>query len=318
MSATPQASSPIAGRIGKFEVIPFDGAMGAEIVGLDLRNLDDQSFKVLYQAYLDHVLVLVRDQELSDEQQVEVSQRFGPLETPPTANERSSHQYFDGPAEITVVSNKRSGGVPIGELGDGEVIWHSDYSFREVIAGMRMLKAIELPPSGAGGNTQFSNAYAGYDALPSRLKDIVHARTIRHDTAYDTNRNLRLGAREFSDPRLADGPSHPIVSTHPETGCNSLFLGRRLMHYVNGLEIADSEALLDELWAHLLDERNIIEHQWRQGDIVMWDNRCSVHQRGPFDPGTRRELHATQVKGHKPFEAPDARSRPAHPRAHPR
>ncbi|HSQ04826.1 MAG TPA: TauD/TfdA family dioxygenase, partial [Burkholderiales bacterium] len=111
------------------------------------------------------------------------------------------------------------------------------------------------------------------------------------------------------------GPSHPIVSTHPETGCNSLFLGRRLKHYVNGYSVADSEALLDELWAHLLDERHIVTHEWRAGDVVIWDNRCTVHRRGPFNPQSERELHATQVRGHKPYEAPDARSRPPHPRA---
>jgi len=305
----------ISGRFGKLDVVPFDGAMGAEIRGLDLRTLDNESFSVLHQVYLDHILVLVRDQELSDQQQVAVSRRFGPLETPPTASERASHQHFDGPPEITVVSNRKVGGVPIGELGDGEVIWHSDYSFREVIAGMRMLKAVELPPPGSGGNTRFCNAYAGYDALPTRLKDLVHGHTIKHDSAYDTNRNLRRGAIEVIDVRAAAGPSHPIASTHPDTGSNSLFLGRRLKHYVNGMPVEDSEALLDELWAHLIDERHIIEHEWRQGDIVMWDNRCSVHQRGPFDPGTDRELHATQVKGHRPVEAPDARSRAAHPRA---
>jgi taurine dioxygenase len=315
MATTAGPRAVISGRFGKLEVVPFDGAMGAEIRGLDLRALDEESFRVLYQAYLDHVLVLVRGQELSDVQQVEVSRRFGPLETPPTASERSSHQHFDGPPEITVVSNRKVGGVPIGELGDGEVIWHSDYSFREVIAGMRMLKAVELPPPGSGGNTRFCNAYAGYAALPPRLKDLVHGRTIKHDTAYDTNRNLRRGATEVTDVRASTGPSHPIVSTHPETGSNSLFLGRRLKHYVNGLPIEDSEALLDELWAHLVDERHMIEHAWQPGDIVMWDNRCSVHQRGPFDPGTERELHATQVRGHRPFEAPDARSRDAHPRA---
>ncbi|MFO0521737.1 MAG: TauD/TfdA dioxygenase family protein, partial [bacterium] len=119
MAATAGPRAVISGRFGKLEVVPFDGAMGAEIRGLDLRALDEESFRVLYQAYLDHVLVLVRGQELSDVQQVEVSRRFGPLETPPTASERSSHQHVDGPPEITVVSNRKVGGVPIGELGDG-------------------------------------------------------------------------------------------------------------------------------------------------------------------------------------------------------
>jgi len=314
MSAVPATRSVVRGKIGRLEVIPLRGAMGAEIKGADLRNLDAESFKVLYQAYLDHLLVLVRGQELSDQDQVALARCFGELELPPAANERASHQHYDGPPEITVVSNLKVNGVPIGELGDGEVIWHSDYSFREIIAGMRMLRVVQLPPSAAGGNTQFCNCYAAYDALPGRLKNFVHGRTIKHDTAYDTNQNLRRGAREVTDVRLSPGPSHPIVSTHPESGCNSLFLGRRPKHYVNGLALAESEALLDELWGCMLQEKHIIEHAWQPGDVVMWDNRCTVHRRGPFDPATRRELNAVQVRGHQPYEAPDARNRPPHPR----
>lgn len=314
MAAVLTADAPIRGRHGKLEVVPLPGSMGAEIRGLDLRRLDDASFSVLYRAYLDHLLVLVRDQDMSDEDQVAVARRFGTLEMPPAATERASHQHYDGPPEITVVSNIKVSGVPIGELGDGEVIWHSDYSFREVIAGMRILRAVRLPPASAGGNTEFCNCYAAYEALPERLKNVVHGRTIKHDTAYDTNRNLRRGAQAVSDVRLSPGPSHPIVSTHPETGCNSLFLGRRPKHYVNGLSVEESEALLDELWAHMLKPEHIIEHAWREGDVVMWDNRCSLHRRGPFDPNAQRELHAAQVRGHKPYEAPDARTRAPHPR----
>jgi len=308
-------AAPMAGRFGKVEVIPLAGSMGAEVRGLNLATLDDEGYALLHRAYLDHVLVVLREQSIDDVRQVEVSRRFGPLESPPAATERATHQHFDGPPEVTVVSNRRVNGVPIGELGDGEVIWHSDYSFREVIAGMRMLRAVMLPPAEAGGNTRFANGYAAYQALPDRLKDLVHGRTIKHDAAYDTNRNLRRGAVAVEDLRQGKGPDHPIVSTHPDTGCNALFLGRRFRHYVNGLSLADSEALLDELWSYLVDERNVIEHHWREGDVVLWDNRCSVHQRGPFDSATERELHATQVRGHRPVEAPDARSRPAHPRA---
>ena len=315
MSAAPRSRSLIRGRVGRLEVVPLPGAMGAEVRGLDLHRLDDEVFAVLHRAYLDHILVLVRDQEITDEEQVAVARRFGPLEMPPAAAERSTHQHYEGPPEITVVSNIKANGVPIGELGDGEVIWHGDYSFREVIAGMRILRAVRLPAASAGGNTQFCNGYAGYDALPERLKQRVHGRTIKHDTAYDTNMNLRRGASAAADIRTSPGPAHPIVSAHPDTGCNSLFLGRRPRHYVNGLTLEDSEALLDELWSCMLDPAHIVEHAWREGDVVLWDNRCSLHRRGPFDPGAERELHAAQVRGHQPYEAADARSRPPHPRS---
>lgn len=296
------------------EVIPMPGAMGAEIRGLDLRALDDAGFRILHQAYLDHLLVLLRGQQLNDADMVAVARRFGEFELPPVTAEHVAHRNTH--PEITVVSNVRVDGAPIGELGDGEVIWHSDYSFREVIAGMRMLHAIEVPPAGEGANTEFRNMYAAYDALPDRLKRRIHGATIKHDTAYDTNQKLRRGAVAVDDPRHGNGPDHPMVSTHPDTGCNSLFLGRRPRHYVNGCTLEESEALLDELWAHATQPNLGMAHVWRQGDVVLWDNRCTIHRRGAFNPSARRVLHATQVKGHKPFEAPDAASRIAHPRAH--
>jgi taurine dioxygenase len=311
------AGSVLRGRVGRFEILPFDAALGAEIRGLDLRRLDDEGFRILKRAYLDHLVVLVRDQDLTDPQLVELAGRFGPLEMPPSARERSAHHHFDGPPEITVVSNVKVGGTPIGELGDGEVIWHSDYSFREVTAAMRLLYAIEVPPPGAGASTEFCNTYAAYDRLPADLKARVHGPTIKHDTAYDTNRNLRRGAQAVADVRLGRGPDHPIVYTHPETGCNALFLGRRLKHYVNGLELDESEAMLDTLWAHTVQPAHCVAHEWRAGDIVLWDNRCTLHRRGAFDSRSRRIMHAAQTRGQKPAEAPDARSRPPHPRADP-
>jgi len=316
MSAVLANRSVIQGRVGKMEIVPLEGAMGAEIRGLDLRRLDDEAFKVLYQAYLDHLLVLVRGQELSDLDLMAVASRFGPIEMPPVTAEHVAHRHADGLPGITVVSNVKVNGAPIGELGDGEVIWHSDYSFREITAGMRVLHAIELPPEGQGANTEFCNTYAAYDALPASLKRRVHGMTIKHDTAYDTNQNLRRGAQAVADVKLSPGPSHPIVYTHPETGCNALFLGRRPKHYVNGLSLEESEALLDELWARTTQPRFQIAHEWRLGDVVMWDNRCTLHRRGAFNPGSRRIMHAAQVKGQKPAEAPDAYSRPPHPRAY--
>ncbi len=303
----------IRGKSGPFEILPLPGAMGAEIRGLDLRALDDAGFAILHRAYLDHLLLLLRGQRITDADMVAVARRFGDFELPPVTAEKVEHSGAH--PEVTVVSNVRVCGKPIGELGDGEVIWHSDYSFRPVPAGMRMLHAREVPPEGEGANTEFRNMYAVWDSLPERLKQRLHGATIKHDTAYDTNRKLRRGAVATDDPRLGDGPDHPIVSTHPETGCNSLFLGRRLRHVVNGCTLEESDALLDELWAHAADERFGYSHPWREGDLVLWDNRCTIHRRGPFNPSARRVMHATQVKGHRPFEAPDAASRPPHPRA---
>ena len=314
ITAPSQALRPVlSGRFGNIEIVPLPGVMGAEIRGLDLRRFDDHGFRILHRAYLDHLLVVLRDQQMNDSDMVAVARHFGEFELPPVTAQHVAHRSTH--PEITVVSNVKVAGTPIGELGDGEVIWHSDYSFREIVAGMRMLYAQEVPPEGEGANTEFCNTYAAYDALPDALKRCVHGATIKHDTTYDTNQKLRHGATAVDDPRLGSGPNHPMVSTHPETGCNSLFLGRRPRHYVNGCTLEESDSLLDALWAHATQPRFRFAHVWRQGDVVMWDNRCTLHRRGAFNPVARRIMHATQVKGHKPVEAPDAIARPPHLRA---
>jgi len=314
MSTVPSSRSRT--EAGAIAIVPLDAPMGAIVQCENLAALDDAGFAVLKQAYLDHLALVIRDQSLTDDELVAIARRFGELESPPTAKERASHDSSASNPFVTVVSNIRVNGVPIGELGDGEVIWHSDFSFREVPAGMRMLYGIEIPPPSAGGNTHFCNMYLAYHDLPAALKARIHGRTIKHDTSLDTNRNLRRGAQPVTDVRTSPGPQHPIVSTHPETGCNSLFLGRRPLHYVEGLSVEESEALLDELWAHATAAGHVWVHEWRSGDVVIWDNRCTLHHRGPFDAAARRLLHGAQVKGHRPFEAPDARERPPHPRGH--
>ena len=304
-----------AGRYGQVEIVPMPAALGADVRGVDLSRLDDSTFSLLYTAYLDHLLLRFRDQKLRADDLLAVARRWGELEMPPSKSERSAHHQFEGPAEITVVSNVKEEGVPIGELGDGEVIWHSDYSFKKIPASMRVLYAVELPPPEHGVNTQFLNTYAAYDDLSPALKQRVHGRTIKHDVAYDSTMNLRSGAQPARDLRTSPGPIHPIVRTHPETGRNSLFLGRRPMHYVNGLSLEESDALLDELWAHTVQDRYAVEHAWRVGDVILWDNRCTLHRRGAFDSKSRRILLAAQCKGQRPVEASDAASRKPHARA---
>ncbi|VTU16217.1 Alpha-ketoglutarate-dependent 2,4-dichlorophenoxyacetate dioxygenase [Variovorax sp. PBL-H6] len=294
------------------KIIALPNALGAEVVGLDLtREIPEADFQMLYQAYLDHLLLLVRGQKIGDDDLLRLASRFGELMLPPAAHERSGHQVSDAPPAITVVSNVKVNGLPIGELGDGEVVWHSDYSFKEVVGGMRVLHGVKIPPAEAGGTTWFANMYAAFDTLPPDLRQVALQRAIRHDTAYDTNRNLRMGAK----PGESSGPVHPIVNTHSETGANSLFLGRRLAHAIDGLPAGESDRLLDAMWQHATQDRFTYEHHWRQGDVVLWDNRCTLHRRGPFDARQERILHAAQVKGDRPLRAPDAHSRPPHPRA---
>jgi taurine dioxygenase len=156
-----------------------------------------------------------------------------------------------------------------------------------------------VPPS--GGDTGFANMYLAYDTLPDDLRRRVDGRLCRHDSSRNSAGELRRGCSEVSDPRAAPGADHPIIRTHPVTGRKALFLGRRRNAYIQGLDLADSEALLDALWDHATRPEVTWYQQWRVGDLILWDNRCVMHRRDEFDPQTRRLMHRTQIKGDRPF-----------------
>jgi len=300
-----------------FEVVPADAALGAEIRGLDLTRIDDATFNRLHAHFLEHMLLVFRQQKFGAQDLVTLVHRFG---TPVTSSnlhkrdlaERTANQVFNLPPEVTVVTNVRENGKPVGILGDGEVVWHADFSFKEKPTAARMLLAVEIPP--AGGHTYFTNCYAAYDALPAATKKRISGVTVKQADIVDTAMKLRPGASLDADIRAFPGPSHPLISTHPETGRNMLFLGRRHGAYVNGLSLEDSEALLNELWAHATKPEFVYEHSWQEGDVVVWDNRATLHKRDAFASESRRILYAAQVEGHRPYEAPDALQLPPHAR----
>lgn len=305
-----------------FETVPTPAALGAEVHGLDLRELDDATFEALHKTWLHHLMLIIRGQSMGAQDLVHLVKRFG---TPVTSSnlhqrnleERTANQLFKLPPEVTVVTNLKENGKPVGILGDGEIVWHSDFSFKEKPTAARMLVAMEVPPQKLGGNTLFLNCYAAYDALSPEMKKRISGKTIKQGNIVDTAMKLRPGASLEDDIRTAPGPSHPIISTHPETGHNLLFLGRRHAAYVNGCSLEESEALLDELWAHCTQPRFCYEHKWQPGDVVVWDNRATLHRRDAFESTSRRVLYAAQVEGHKPFEAANALDLPSHPRANP-
>ena len=317
MTATTLANR--GGQRARFEVVPTPAALGAEVRGIDLRELDDATFRDLHRAWLDHVMLIFRGQSLVAEDLVRLVKRFG---VPVTSSglhkrelkERAGNALFNLPPEVTVVSNVKQDGKSVGILGDGEVVWHSDFSFKERPTAARMLVAMEVPARELGGSTFFLNCYAAYDALPPEMKRRVSGLTVKQADIVDTAMKIRPGMSLDMDIRSVPGPSHPIISTHPETGHNMIFLGRRHGACVDGLPLEESEALLNELWAHSTQPRFCYEHQWSVGDVVVWDNRATLHRRDPFESTSRRVLYAAQVEGHKPFEAPDALSRPPHPR----
>jgi taurine dioxygenase len=157
-----------------------------------------------------------------------------------------------------------------------------------------VLYAIEVPPS--GGDTGFVNMYAAYEALPEALKARLTGLRVKHDGTYNSGGYVRHGVAATDDPVAAPGTLHPLVCTHPESGRRVLYLGRRRNAYIEGLPLAESEALLDEVWTYATRDEFTWHHHWTVGDLVMWDNRCTMHRRDPFDATGRRVLHRTQIK----------------------
>lgn len=305
--------------VAQLGVVPMHAALGAEIQGADLKALDDATFRIIHEQFLEQLLIVFRGQDLVAQDIVNLVRRFGIPVTSSNLHkrnleERTANQVFGLPPEITVVTNVRENGKAIGILGDGEVVWHSDFSFKERPTAARMLFAVEVPPSQHEGHTYFLNCYAAYDELSDEVKKRIAGKTIKQANIVDTAMKLRPGASLDADITTIPGPSHPIISTHPETGSNMLFLGRRHSAYVNGCTLTESEALLNELWAHATQPRFCYDHQWAVGDVVIWDNRATLHRREPFDPHSRRVLYAAQVEGNRPVEATDAPSRAPHPR----
>ena len=268
-------------------------ALGAEIGGVDLSQpLEAETFADIRRAWLEHLVIRIRGQSLSDPQLLAFSRNFGELD-PPGPNPLGRPFLADHP-EMNVISNIKVDGVPIGGLGDGEAIWHADMTYVERPPMAAILYAIEIPP--AGGDTYWANMYRAYETLPGELKGHVDGLSAIHDATYNSAGAMRKGFKEITDPRNAPGARHPLVRTHPETGRKSLFLGRRRNSYIVGFDLKESETLLDALWAHATQPQFTFRQQWRVGDVLVWDNRCTLHRRDAFDPRARRLLHRTQVR----------------------
>ena len=273
-------------------VVPTGRDVGAEVRGLNLANIDDTAFARIVRAWHDHSVLLFRDQHLDDHNLIAFSRRLGDLDWAPV--QETGRRFVEGMPEIYVVSNVVVNGEPIGSLGAGESVWHTDMSYLDVPPKASMLYALELPST--GGNTSFCNMYSIYDALPEGLKTRIANIKIKHDGTYNSGGYIRQGVTPSDDPRLSPGAVHPLVCTHPDTGRRMLYLGRRRNAYLAGLAVAESEALLDQLWSYVERPEFAWEHVWKVRDLVMWDNRCTMHRRDPFDPASRRVMHRTQVK----------------------
>jgi taurine dioxygenase len=290
-------------------VKPLAPALGAEVSCGDVRALDAASFQQVYQGLLDNLVIRIRGQTLTDPELIAFGKRLGELDFAPLA--KTGKEKARTHPEIVVVSNVTENGEAIGVLRDAEVVWHSDNSYRDRPLAYSALYSLEIPPS--GGNTGFANMYLALQTLDPALRKRIEGRTLKHDMTYNSAGDLREGFKPVNDVRDAPGPSHPIIRTHPETGCNALYLGRRPNAYINGLSVAESEELLEALWAHATQDKFTWHHEWQVGDILIWDNRCVMHHRDPFDGGYRRVMHRIQCAGDVPVLRSEMREH--HPRS---
>lgn len=280
--------------MAKLKIKKLADALGAEISGLDVSQpISKDDLGEIMVAWQEHLVLRFRGQELTDPQLLEVSRNFGVID-PPGPNTYGKPFIADFP-DINVISNIKLGEIPLGGLGDGEAVWHADMTYIETPPKASFLHALEIPPS--GGNTQWGNMYRAYEALPAHLKLEIKGRKAIHDATYNSAGMIRKGMQDVTDPRGAPGAHQPLVAQHAETGLPCLFLGRRRNSYILGMDLDASNQLLDELWAHIDNPEFTFTQVWQLHDLILWDNRCTLHRRDSFDPQSRRLMHRTQIKG---------------------
>lgn len=281
-----------------FEIRPFSGAVGAEIIGLDLaKPVNAEDFSLIHHAHLEHHVLVLRDQRISPEQQIAFSRRFGQLQI------HVLKQFLlKGHPEILIVSNIIENGHNIG-LGDAGKFWHSDLSYKELPSLGSMLHAQELPSE--GGDTLFADMHKAWDAVPQALRKQVEGRSAAHsytaryaETKFEGSWRPTLSAEQLAQVQEV---VHPVVRTHPENGRKALFVSEGFTTRIVGLPDDESRDVLQQLYALSVLEQNIYRHQWQPHDLVFWDNRSLIHLATGCPAHLRRKLFRTTIQGDAPF-----------------
>ena len=282
-AATPRPSSDEIG------VRPLSASIGAEIIGIDLSQpMSDALFAKVLDTWHRNLVILFRDQQLSEDDQVRFGARFGP---PAVSHTK---RFTTANPAVMLISNIRENGQMIGALPDGEMHFHSDQCHQERPAMASMLYALEVPSK--GGNTLFANAYKAYETLPESIKTRIEGRKALN--AYDYQ-----AAATHRGTRLREGiPScwHPAVRTHPATGKKALYVNRLMTIAIEGMPEEESDRLLGTLFDHQEQPQFVYEHVWRPHDLLLWDNRCALHARTDFSAAERRLLRRLTILGEKP------------------
>lgn len=259
----------------------LDAPLGAEIHDLDIRSISDADAKALDAALMDHHVIILRDQKPTDQQLVDFGASFGEIKKSRFVSPLSGHD------RIMVISNIRDDGKPLGQLPDGEMWFHIDQIYTPQPCKGAALHAIEIPSE--GGDTCFANAVLAYETLPDATKKRLVGLTAQHSFQY--------GATTTDAKKNDDRPrfSHPLVRRIPETGKRAIAICRLMTDRINELPEDESRALIDELCDHVENPRFVYQHQWRVGDILVWDNRCTSHARRDFSENERRLMKRVTI-----------------------
>ena len=273
---------------------PLGETMGAAVTGLDLNaELDCGTVEELNDAFAEHIVLCIRGQHLTPGQYVAAARRFGMPEV--QINKRLN---FPDQPELGVLSSDDRD-----ELGTGKRVirgttWHSDHSFKAVPPKATLLYALVVPES--GGDTSFCNTRAAYETLPAATRRRIDGLKAVH--SYESSRSPnRMLARSEDEVKETPDVVHPLVRKHLPTGRKALYLSTTRLERIVGLDRAESDALVDELLAHATQPRFVYHHKWRPGDMVIWDNRCSMHHaNGDYPLEAKRLLHRIILKGETP------------------
>ncbi|HEX2241758.1 MAG TPA: TauD/TfdA family dioxygenase [Gammaproteobacteria bacterium] len=275
----------------RLNVVPLTKHIGAQIRGIDLRTKpDSETIRAIYQAWLDHLVIIFPDQELSQEDLIRVTGYFGELgelHRPPKFFPKGYSSLLPG---IMLISNIRENGEPIGALPDGEMMFHHDMIHAEVPSKATLLYAREIPSK--GGNTLFASGYAAYDELDPKLRDELQGRSALHHYNYGSvQRGDNKGTEAFGQC------VHPIFRTNEDTQRKAIYVNRLMTRSIVGMPEKESDEILNYLFDHCEQRKYVYEHEWTVGDLLLWDNRSSTHARTDFPSTERRLMLRTTVKG---------------------
>ncbi len=273
---------------------PLKQGFGVEIQDVDLARVDEATMSSVIHTFHRHGVMLVRGQDLSPDAMLRFARLFGPLET------HTLLQYTlpDYP-HIYVLSNRKVNGEFIGAHNEG-IGWHTDLSYKDCPVMSTMLYGIETPPEGA--DTLIADMCAAYEALPAERQKSLEGKRIHH--SYHRFMAARDDRAPLTEEQKALTPDvfHPLLRTHPADGRRSLYIGTGTVHAIEGMTNPEGKALVDELVEFATQERFIYRHKWQTGDLLMWDNRCTLHSGTRYDDiRYTRYIHRVMVQGDRPF-----------------